>query len=345
MQAPWCFVYAPVMAKRATASRWIGSLVAAGLALVACQRVPPAVPARAAAPVPAETRDRFAGALIPLAPEPRGPLIVEGQHVVERLSLASPRNADTARRVAIDVYRPSTGAPRPVLLLLPSAGGSYWIERSFARYFADRGYAAILLRREKLRPGEKLIEAVDDLLRQSVIDGARVLDWVATRPDLDPQRVGLFGISMGGIKGALLAPLEPRIGAAVLGLAGGDLPVILTQTTEPGIAAERAAWLARSGLDLAGAERELRRVLEHDPLDHAVHADPRRYLLILARFDRAVPVANGWQLWAALGKPATIVLPTGHYTAVLAIPWLKPAILEFFNSALAPAPPVPAPEA
>jgi hypothetical protein len=270
---------------------------------------------------------------------------VEGQHVVERLSLASPHSADAARRVAIEVYRPLTAAPSPVVLLLPSAGGSYWIERSFARYFADRGYAAVLLRREKVEPGEQVMEAVDDLLRQSVIDGSRVLDWVATRPDLDAQRVGLFGISMGGIKGALLAPIEPRIGAAVLGLAGGDLPAILTQTTEPGIAAERAAWLARSGLDLAGAERELRRVLEHDPLDYAVHADPRRYLFILARFDRAVPVANGWQLWGALGKPETIVLPTGHYTAVLAIPWLKPAILEFFVSTLGPARPFPAPGA
>jgi dipeptidyl aminopeptidase/acylaminoacyl peptidase len=228
-----------------------------------------------------------------------------------------------------------------VVLLLPSAGGSYWIERSFARYFADRGYAAVLLRREKVRPGEKVIEAVDDLLRQSVIDGARALDWVATRPDLDAARIGLFGISMGGIKGAMLAPLEPRIGAAVLGLAGGDLPVILTQTTEPGIAAERASWLARSGLDPAGAERELRRLLEHDPLDYAAHADPRRYLLIVARFDREVPTANGWQLWAALGRPETIVLPTGHYTAVLAIPWLKPAILRFFDTTLVPDRPGP----
>jgi dipeptidyl aminopeptidase/acylaminoacyl peptidase len=267
---------------------------------------------------------------------------VAGQHLVERLSLASPRGTDVARRVAIDVYRPLTPAPSPVVLMLPSAGGSYWIERSFARYFADRGYAAVLLRREKLRPGEKVIEAVDDLLRQSVIDGARVLDWVATRPELDATRTGLFGISMGGIKGAVLAPLEPRIRAAVLGLAGGDLPVILTRTTEPGIAAERAAWLGRSGLDLAGAERELRRVVRHDPLDYAAHGDPRRYLLIVARFDQAVPTANGWQLWAALGKPEAIVLPTGHYTAVLAMPWLKPAILQFFDRTLAP---LPAPEA
>jgi dipeptidyl aminopeptidase/acylaminoacyl peptidase len=270
---------------------------------------------------------------------------VEGQHSVERLSLASPRGVDAARRVAIELYRPFTPAPSPVVLLLPSAGGSYWIERSFARYFADRGYAAVLLRRDELRPGEKVIEAVDDLLRQSVLDGARVLDWVATRPDLDARRIGLFGISMGGIKGAVFAPLEPRIGAAVLGLAGGDLPVIMTQTTEPGVAAERRAWLATTGLDLAGAERELRRRVRHDPLEHAAHADPRRFLLILARFDQAVPTANGWQLWAALGKPETIVLPTGHYTAVLAMPWLKPAILQFFDRTLAPAPPGPAPEA
>lgn len=313
--------------------------VVAGLGLAACERLPAPVPVRDAGPAPAEVRTLFAGPRVPLAPQPHGPPSVERQYSSERLSIASPRDGNPARRVALDVYRPAAPGPRPVVLVLPSAGGSYWIERSFARYFAERGYAAVLLRREKTPRGAQLIEAVDDLVRQSVIDGGRVLDWVATQPDLDGSRIGLFGISMGGIKGAVLAPLEPRIRAAVLGLAGGDLPVILTRTTEPGIAAEREAWLAASGLDLAGAERELRRMVRHDPLDFAPYADPRRYLLILARFDRAVPTATGWQLWAALGKPEAIVLPTGHYTAVLAMPWLKPAIVQFFNAQLVPAGP------
>jgi len=286
--------------------------------------------------VPAETRALFAEPLRSLAPESRGPAAAEGRHSLERLSIASPRDANPGRRMDIDVYRPTVPGPRPVVLVLPSAGGSYWIERSFARYFADHGYAAVLLRREKIPRAEKVIETVDQLLRQSVIDGGRVLDWVETQPDLDGGRIGLLGISMGGIKGAVLAPLEPRVGAAVLGLAGGDLPVILTRTTEPGIAAEREAWLAASGLDLSGAERELRRVLRHDPLNYARYADPRRFLLILARFDQAVPTAKGWQLWSALGEPETILLPTGHYTAVLAMPWLKPAIVQFFDARLPP---------
>ena len=334
MQRRHVFVYAGGLVKVGRPYQWV-ICSAASLWLVGCERVAAPVPVREARPVPAETRALFAAPLRPLAPELRGPAASEEQHFPERLSIASPSDVNPARRVDIDVYRPNAPGPQPVVLVLPSAGGSYWIEESFARYFAERGYAAVLLRREKVPRGEKVIAAIDRLLRQSVIDGARVLDWIETQPDIDGGRIGLFGISMGGIKAAVLAPLEPRFGAIVLGLAGGDLPVILTQTTEPGIAGEREAWLAATGLDLAGAERELRRVLRHDPLTYAPYADPRRYLLILARFDRAVPTAKGWQLWSALGEPETILLPTGHHTAVLAMPWLKPAIVKFFDARLA----------
>jgi formylglycine-generating enzyme required for sulfatase activity/dienelactone hydrolase/predicted Ser/Thr protein kinase len=51
-------------------------------------------------------------------------------------------------------------------------------------------------------------------------DLGKTIDYIETRQDLDPSRIGFLGISMGGTRGPLLIALEPRIKAAVL-LGGG----------------------------------------------------------------------------------------------------------------------------
>jgi hypothetical protein len=45
-------------------------------------------------------------------------------------------------------------------------------------------------------------------------DDIRTVDYLVTRPEVDPQRIGCVGISMGGYRSLYLAALEPRIKAA-----------------------------------------------------------------------------------------------------------------------------------
>ena len=49
-----------------------------------------------------------------------------------------------------------------------------------------------------------------------VYDVMRTIDWIATRSDLDAQRVGCMGISGGGTCTAFAAALEPRIKVAMI---------------------------------------------------------------------------------------------------------------------------------
>ena len=46
-------------------------------------------------------------------------------------------------------------------------------------------------------------------------DDIRTLDYLASRPEVDPHRIGCVGLSMGGYRSYLLAALDPRIKAAV----------------------------------------------------------------------------------------------------------------------------------
>lgn len=68
-----------------------------------------------------------------------------------------------------------------------------------------------------------------DLTIQEVREFRRVIDYLETRPDIEADNLGYFGISWGGRVGSIVAAVEPRIKTAVLNQAGinaGDHPDI-----------------------------------------------------------------------------------------------------------------------
>lgn len=48
------------------------------------------------------------------------------------------------------------------------------------------------------------------------LDDIRTVDYLLTRPEVDPERIGCCGLSVGGFRSAHLAGLDPRIRAAVV---------------------------------------------------------------------------------------------------------------------------------
>ena len=58
-------------------------------------------------------------------------------------------------------------------------------------------------------------------------DDIRTVDYLVTRPEVDPQRIGCIGISMGGYRSTYLAGLDERIAAAcVVGFMSTVRPMI-----------------------------------------------------------------------------------------------------------------------
>ena len=52
-------------------------------------------------------------------------------------------------------------------------------------------------------------------LYDTVYDVTRLIDYLQTRPDVDPNRIGLLGYSKGGMETYLTAAIDPRVAAAV----------------------------------------------------------------------------------------------------------------------------------
>ena len=235
------------------------------------------------------------------------------------------------RRIGIEYYDLKAPGKSPVVMVLPMAGGGYAIERHFANYFASRGYAAVIVQREKIPKEQQLIENLNPMMHRMVLDHKRVIDWLETQPDIDAGKIGLFGISLGGIKAAILAPIENRIQAAMIGLAGGDVPYLLVHSTEPGLVKKRDEYLKEHNLTPEAAEVALCKLITRDPLVYAPYADSKKILLVIARFDTVVPTEKGLLLKEKMGNPETIMLPSGHYTAALSIPYIKSEAFDFLD--------------
>ena len=78
---------------------------------------------------------------------------------------------------------------------------------------------------ERLRPGMKMYtqlegEARETCLIQSVTDLRRATDFLLTRPEVDPERIGLVGGSLGGLFATFTAALDNRFAVVVLTVTG-----------------------------------------------------------------------------------------------------------------------------
>ena len=226
---------------------------------------------------------------------------------------------------------------RPAIVFNPILGGDYPLERGICRFLARRGFHVAMVHRKTLKISpEHDVTQLELLLRQGVIRIRQVVDWMARQDRVDPNRIGSFGISMGGIASVITAAVEPRLHAHVIALAGGGIADILVTSKDSLLTKPRARFLAANHMDLATLDALLRQHVRTDPLRLAPYVDPSRLLMFVALADRTIGRANSLRLWRALGRPTAVFLPTGHYTAYFMLPYLKYASLKFFREHLGP---------
>ncbi|MFH0892230.1 MAG: alpha/beta hydrolase [Candidatus Falkowbacteria bacterium] len=239
-----------------------------------------------------------------------------------------------SHNLVLDYYDVGYNKPGPVVLCLPILGGSNLETEFFARYYASRGLAAIVVHRQKGYKNEKNLDKLDGILRQMVFDHKQAIDWVEMRPELDGRRIGVFGISMGSIKASLLQALDPRVSAGVYCLVGGDLPYILAHSNEPGIIKRRKQIMADKGLSETEFYDTLQKKIQCDPINYAEYIDAKRVLMVLALFDKTVPYEKGIELWEKIGRPELYKLPASHYTSLVFIFYIRSRAFDFFDKHL-----------
>ncbi|MBS7612818.1 acetylxylan esterase [Candidatus Bathyarchaeota archaeon] len=144
---------------------------------------------------------------------------------------------------------------------------------------------------------------------QTVIDLRRAVDYIETRPEIDSNRIGYVGGSMGGILGAIFIGVEPRIKAAALLVAGGNMSLMIRESQHPAIPPIRE-YLKLNNISYEELQRLLNPI---DPINFIGNFSPRPVVFHLGKYDRIVPAEAGEQLYKYAGEPKTIYwYDSGH---------------------------------
>lgn len=119
---------------------------------------------------------------------------------------------------------PTSDAPVPLVLLfhgfkgerdeLPVVNTEEGMYSRTARIFAERGYAT--LRIEFIGSGESEGKWEDTTFTGQIGDAIAALDFASTLEGVDPERIGIIGLSQGGLVAAGAAGQDARVKALVL---------------------------------------------------------------------------------------------------------------------------------
>lgn len=270
-----------------------------------------------------------------------------------RIALSNYRGerADFQRTPPSDISRHPERAGVPGLTEI--GFGSPGQPRIAAWYVASRNRAAIVLvhgteadRSSLLNETQFLAEAgfgvlALDLPGQGASEGqsqwgvperqaiGAAIDWLGHRPEVDPGRIGAFGLSMGAYVLAQAAAFDHRLRAVVLAASPTDVVEQVRLIS--------SRWGPLSQLPSYWALRNSGMPLDMRPMDVIGRIAPRALLILGGDRDSAVPEYMARQLFANAGNPKALwIVPGAHHgDYARAAPREYPArLIEFFRQNL-----------
>jgi dienelactone hydrolase len=160
----------------------------------------------------------------------------EGGLITEHFSFASEKKADgSIERVPVLLVRPEAQGKLPAVIVLHGTGGNKEGQKSWLVELAKRGIIGLAIdaryhgeRAGGAKGSSAYVAAITRAWRtpkdqpsehpfyyDTCWDLWRTLDYLQTRPDVDPERLGMLGTSMGGIETWLAASVDERVKVAV----------------------------------------------------------------------------------------------------------------------------------
>lgn len=245
---------------------------------------------------------------VPVLPESAFTAVLAAAAVAPPAAVLDIAYARSSFGQRLDVYRPGGPGPHPVVLYLHGGG---WIAGDKATP-ADVGMVASIVAHGYAVVSVNYRLAVEAVFPAQLDDVRAALAWVRAQGPangLDPDRLGLFGVSAGAHLAALLGVIERTSVDAVVGWA----PPVDLATVGPDLAARadcdgawsdpddpESFWAALVGGPVSAQPD---RVAAADPIHHLAVGDPAAlppFLLSHGDRDCTVPLAQSERLAAAL---------------------------------------------
>jgi dipeptidyl aminopeptidase/acylaminoacyl peptidase len=246
-----------------------------------------------------------------------GGLDTAGLAVPELISYPTfDQQAGSPRQIPAYVYKPSTAGPHPVVISIHGGPEGQYRPRfsTMFQYMVNELDVAVIAPnvRGSAGYGKSYLQLDNGILREdSVKDIGALLDWVATQPDLDAQRVVVMGGSYGGYMVlAAMVHYSDRLAAGIESVGISNFVTFLTNTQDYRRDLRRAEY---------GDEREpeMRMVLESISPLNQVEKIQRPLLISQGANDPRVPASESAQIRDALSDAGTpvwyiLALDEGH---------------------------------
>jgi 2,6-dihydroxypseudooxynicotine hydrolase len=198
--------------------------------------------------------------------------------------------------------QPRTTQPPPVVIMVPGLDSVKEELQATAEYFLARGLATLAI--DGPGQGEAEYELPIEPAYEQV--ATAVADFLGGREDIDPDRIGLMGVSLGGYYAARCAAYEPRLRAAVA--LAGPFRFDLDWDTRP--PQSRATFQRRSGTSSPEEARQRAAALT---LEQAAPEITIPLLVVHGQLDRMVLAQQAERLAAEAPGAELVMYPGGNH--------------------------------
>lgn len=233
------------------------------------------------------------------------------------------------------LHVPEGAGPYPAVALLHGFGGNHIEPHALfpkaARTLAAAGVAA--LRFDFRGSGDSEGDFRDVTLEGEVDDAHAGLDFLAEQPEVDASRLGLLGLSLGGLVTACTASTRPDLRAIALWSAVAHLGELFALSTTP---EQQQQLVAQGYVDAGGLAVGLelaRQATITDPVT-AVTSYDGPVLVAHGTDDQVVPVEHAYRYKAALGDRAELRIIEGADHVYSRLSWermLIDATVDWFR--------------
>lgn len=193
----------------------------------------------------------------------------------------------------------------PVIVFLHGIGQSKRFLEEICTPFNEAGFAMACfdqsMQGARKIKGNYLAQAAAFRKRpwKTVNDTRRLIDYLQTHPEIDPERIYLVGASYGAITGSVVTSQDKRVRAADLVVGGANISKMLNAPfIKESIGNNALHWLAKSIVTFM--------MKPADPMRHVGNTEGTPVLMQNGTTDRLVTPEAGEELYRALGSPKDI---------------------------------------
>jgi dienelactone hydrolase len=261
-----------------------------------------------------------------------------GFYSVYQVTFPSPLQTDITENntVTCEYYQCTGDDARPAVILLDIMDGSMIVPRLIANSLvSNRVNAAIMYMphygprksqdKNKLRSMTEDPQVLIQAVEQAVMDIRRTARWLTGQKNIDANRIGLCGTSLGGFVAALTVGVDARFSKAAIIMAGGDLASVLM--TDAGEVRSIKQHLQKMQIDRDTLQAMLAPI---EPLTFADRLRQTNLLMVNGSLDTIVPPDCAKQL-AQRTNTEIQWYPADHYDMVKHLFQILNHINQHFN--------------